>query len=221
VVHRDPAELKTTLESMLPDIIRTEADQNQAGQNQGPEQQILQRLMQARGGQQQAEEEQKSPKAVLGVDEKSHALLVSGPPFIYEQILKIVQKLDSPELSQSSYVIMPLDGRNAELIARSLKASLGEKIEITAPATTTAGANSQPGATASPQANPLGAQQAQQQAEARNAMFQALQQMNRGGQRQQNNRGNQGGRGGQGAGQRGGQSAPPGNLRGNPFPGGG
>ncbi len=221
VIHRDPAELKTTLETMLPDLIRTEADQNQAGQNQGPEQQILRQLMQARGGQQAAEEEQKSPKAVLGVDDKGHALLVSGPPFIYEQILMIVQKLDSPELSESSYVIMPLDGRNAEVLSKALKASLGEKIEITgvesaSPTSPNANPN-QPGA------NPLGAIQAQQQAEQRNAMMQALQQMNRGGNRGQGqqNRGNRGGGGRGGQGGQGGQGVPGGQIPGIQFQRGG
>lgn len=198
IIHRDPTELKTTLETMLPDLIRTEDDQNQAGQNQSPEQQIIQRLMQARGGQQQAEEELKSPKAVLGVDEKGHALLVSGPPFIYEQILKIVQKLDSPELSESSYVIIPMEGRNAQLLAEGLKASMGDKIEITGAESTSQSPNASPN---QPQGNPLGNAQAQQAEAMRNAMLQNLQQMNRGnrGQAPQNNRGNRGGgRGGQG-----------------------
>jgi hypothetical protein len=192
VIHRDPTELKQMLETMLPDLVRTEADNTEAGQNQSPEQQFLQRIMQARGGQQQAEEELKSPKAVLGVDTKGRALLVSGPPFIHEQILKIVKVLDSPELGESSYLIMPMEGRNAELLARSLRASLGEKIEINEGQTGATATQNQtaPGA---PTNNPLGAQQAQQQEQARNAMLQAIQQQMNRGQRGQGQRGNRGG----------------------------
>jgi type II secretory pathway component GspD/PulD (secretin) len=162
--------------------------------------------MQARGGQQQAEEELKNPKAVLGVDDAGNALLVTGPPFIYEQILKIVQKLDSPELSESSYMIMPLEGRNAEILAKSLRASLGEKIELSGVETPQQG---QAETQNQQQANRPGAQQAQQQMDARNQMMQALQQqMNRQnrGQGQRGNRGNQnqGRRGGDQGGQRGG-----------------
>lgn len=217
VIYRDPAELKTTLEAMLPDLIRTESEQEQGRQNQSPEQQILRQLMQARGGQQQAEEELKEPKAVLGVDEQGHALLVSGPPFIYQQILLIVKKLDSPELSEKAYVIMPMEGRNADSIAKALKASLGDKLELTGqtPQTTPGGQNQ---AQPSPQANPMGNQQAQQQEAARNAMMQAMQQMNRGNRgQQQGNRGNRG----QGGGNRRGGGG--GNQGGAPFqfPGGG
>ncbi len=215
VIHHDPLKLKEMITSIMPDMIRSEADANQAAQGQGPEQQILQRLMQARGGgQQQADEELEAPKAILGVDETSRNLLVFGPPFIYEIILNVVQKLDVPELSQSSYVIMPLDGRNAQLIGQSLKAALGDKIVISDP-TATQGSGQPTGTPNATQNTGPGAQQAQQQADARNQMIQMMQQMNRGGgQRQQNNRGNQGDRGGQGGGQQGG-------FRGNQPPGGG
>jgi hypothetical protein len=154
-----------------------------------------------------------SPKAVLGVDEKGHALLVTGPPFIYEQILTIVEKLDSPELSESSFVILPLEGRNPQLLAQGLKASLGDKIELTVPQTN---GQTQPASTPTGQpANSLGPQQMQQQIDARNNALQQMiqQQMNRG--QGGRNRGNQGRgiqnqqRGGQNQGGRGGQEFTP------------
>ena len=141
IVHRDPTELKTMLEQMLPDLIRSE-DQA-AGQNnqQAMEQQLLRALMRG-AGKVPNRRKTNRPRPCWG-STKGRALLVSGPPFIYQQILAIVEKLDSPELSAESFAIVPLGGIRGEMIAEGLKASLGDKIEISdSPPSTTGGTRS-------------------------------------------------------------------------------
>ncbi len=232
--YRDPTEIKTMIESVLPDLVR-QPNENNGQNNQGinPQDIIRQMISSRNGGRQQNQKEPELQKAVLGVDTTGNALLVSGSPFIYERISKIVQTVDQKDSTDTVLALIPTQGFKPEMLAKLTQAAMGDKVQIPGQTNTssTAAPGSLPGQPAGPQGNP---QQAQQDA-ARNAFIQQLQQMGRGGGGRGNrgrggggggggfNRGNFGGGGGGnfGGGNRGGGNPGGGNRGGNRGPGGG
>ena len=70
------------------------------------------------------------PVATIGVDESTRMILVTGPEFIYLKVLDLVEKLDVPDTSSEKRKMITTQNQNAEVIARTLAAMLGEKGEL-------------------------------------------------------------------------------------------
>jgi type II secretory pathway component GspD/PulD (secretin) len=136
IIHRDPEEVKQIIEDQLSDLIASGSSGEGAKNEQGNQQaqQMTRFLQQMAGGGEGGGGNASSserPKARLGVDNKTSQLLVTGPEFIYKEVLKMVIELDKPQLSAPpTYVVIPNGGRNSELLKRNLKAIFGAKIEI-------------------------------------------------------------------------------------------
>ncbi len=132
VIYRDPEVVKSLIENQISDRIDT--GESQGGGQGGNDAQNLAKLVQQvaggkRGGAPKAE--QKKPKVKLGVDVESRQILVTGPRFIYDEIVRIVEMLDKIELIENPPVfeILPEVG-NAAAIKETLKAVFGDKIKI-------------------------------------------------------------------------------------------
>jgi hypothetical protein len=136
IVHRDPEEVKEIIEVQLADLIEVGGNGGD-GQQKGNEQnnqmmQLVQRMAGGGDGENGAgASTSERPKARLGVDTKTSQLLVTGPEFIYKEVLKMVLELDQPQLSTPpTYVVIPNGGKNSDLLLRNLKAIFGSKIEV-------------------------------------------------------------------------------------------
>jgi len=204
--HRDPEELKATIEVQLSDLI---APSGGGGEGGGNEQQQNQQGQMARllaqvagggggggngGGGNAAASER--PQAVLGVDMETSQLLVTGPEFIYKEVLKIVMELDRPQFSAPPIlVVIPNGGRNSDFVKRGLKALFGSKVEISDEESedeeSTSGSSSSSSSETARRSN-SSSQQAQQR--------QTLQRIRQQQQQQGGGRGNGGGGGGRGGG---------------------
>jgi len=133
-------------------------------------------------------------------------LLVTGPKFIYEEVLKRVIELDRAALSTPPAVEFVDDIGNGEAYIVALQAMFGDKIELFDGKSETRSAQNGGEKTAS-ESNDSSKAQKDQQAAQRSALLRALQSQTGGG------RGGQGaigsisgaGRGGRGGGGRGGQ----------------
>lgn len=114
VIHRDAMELVDTITKQIPDLIKDPEAQQQAGGAQNNQMRQMMQAMQALGGGKNGggggqDVEAMKPKATLTADEKTNQLLVTGPSFIYEEILKRVISLDKKELTdpQTSVPLPP------------------------------------------------------------------------------------------------------------------
>ncbi len=220
VLYRSPEELKTLIESTVPDYFKKSGGE---GGNADPAAQqaqmmrAMQQMMGGRGGQGGGEAEAEKPQATLAVDLVTKSLIVTGPEFIYFHVLLLVDMLDTPALVQDKLGNVPLPKNvPANDIVEALKAIYGDKLNVVplavpqnaqnASGTTTGAPGSVPGM---PGATPSAAQ-ADQQAQQRAAAIQNLQNMFRGAQP-----------GGGGRGGRGGQGGGPGGGRGDQGGGGG
>ncbi len=68
---------------------------------------------------------------MLGVDPATSMLLVTGPEFIYNEILKRVRELDRPELGVAPEMqMLPLRGGDIATIKSILSGMYGNKIEF-------------------------------------------------------------------------------------------
>ena len=74
---------------------------------------------------------EEKPKARIVVDERNRALVLTGPKFIHEKVLEVVQAVDKERNSNSVFKTYNMTGQgNAEEIARTLKGIFGEKVVI-------------------------------------------------------------------------------------------
>ena len=197
VVHREATDLVERVREQLPELIY---DPNQkSGQAGNAEMANALKAMQAlaggKGGGNSADVEKQKAKAVLGVDELTNRVLVTGPDHIYEKIYKVVVELDIPDLSEpkASETLPSLTGGRATL--RVLQKKFGALIEVE---------EAEEGEGESPSnsknSRPSGAQPGDNNA-ARNAMINAMrQQMQRAQQSQRASGGRGGGAGGRGGG---------------------
>ncbi len=102
--HRDPMELKEKIQEQLSGYFNQQSGGNAAANQQNAQQQMQQQMMRQiqqtlRGGGKgggSSNPEAEQPKATLGVDEANRALLITGPRFIFDEVLKLVEKLDVP-----------------------------------------------------------------------------------------------------------------------------
>ena len=202
VLYRDVEEVKTLVENQISD--RVDTGESQGGGQGGNDAQNLAKLVQQVAGGKRGggapKAEQKKPKVKLGVDVQSRQILVTGPRFIYEEVVRIVDMLDKKELIENrpDVVILPEVG-NTAAIKETLKAVFGDKIVIVSEEEAAAGAPGTPAAGGNARNRNTAASGAGQAKAATDALN-ALRNLNRGGGGQ---RGGQ--RGGRGGAQRGGR----------------
>ncbi len=206
VFYRPASEMVELVKEQLGDSVNAgKAEGGGAQQNQ--EAQQMMKMMQqlagggGRGASKGNDPEQDKPKVILGVDEATNSLLVTGPEFIYNRVLLIVDQLDVAEVAPEM-LMMPRVGNN-EMIRQTLTAMFGDQVEFSTDAEGAANggassnnANARPGG-----ADPSEAAQAmqKQQEAARAAIINAMRQQAGGG-----------GGGGRGTSGRGGGGAPSG-----------
>lgn len=229
IIHRDPQEVREIIETQLADLIQTgKVESSEGGGGNNEAQQMAKLMQQITGGGKGGNSDRGSekPKARLGVDEKTSQLLVTGPEFIFKEVLKMVIELDKPQLSEPpTYLIIPGGGKNSDLLKRNLKAIFGDKIEIAEAASgdSSSSSSSKSGSDKSSEDEKKSATENQpneqvqrQQEAARRQFLQALRSQQQGGGGGGNRGGGGGGRGGAGGGGRGGFGG-----GGGGFPGGG
>ena len=219
IFHRDPEELKVLVEKQIPDFIATEKTEGGAAQNNEAAQ-MMKALAQLQGGKGggAAAEEQEKPQARLGVDVTTNRLLVTGPDFIYQEILTIVKDLDVQQLSDSPTVTILQRQVNNQAVLDTLKAMFSDDIEIVESAavddnseSSADGTSKSPTATGSDATARAQQQQQQQMQQAREAFGRMMQQQG----------GGRGGPGGGGGGRGGANGGGAGGGRGGAGGGGG
>ena len=164
--YRDAFEIEAIIRKNLSQILRDSEQgggQNQANQQAQMQQQMLRELL-GRGGRggRQAQAEIEPPKASLTVDDKNQTLVVTGPRFIHDQILDMVQALDVPNTRPAPYVdFIPIKGRfNAQDLANSLDTAFPGMLEFVEDVEAGSGGgttnNNRPGGTGSSARTPAG-----------------------------------------------------------------
>ncbi len=134
IIHRDPQEVLEKVQNQFSEYLKKE----DSGGGQNPEAQQAQQMMRmmqqltgrgggAGGG---SDPEASKPTAVVGVDPTTRLMFVTGPKFIYLRVLEFVEKLDTPDTTQSERKLVTVEKSDAEVIARTLAAMLGEKGEL-------------------------------------------------------------------------------------------
>jgi hypothetical protein len=131
IIHRDPTEVKELIEAQLADLIDTGESKSSPQQN-NEAQQMMKMMQQLTGNRKSGgvDTEQEKPKVKLGVDTTTNQLLVTGPEFIYKEVLKMVIELDREELSDAPTMQMFKRPGDTEVIKSTLTAMFGDKIEI-------------------------------------------------------------------------------------------
>lgn len=179
VIHRDPTELKDIIEQQLAELLDNGQKSQGGGQNQEAAQ--MMKMMQqlagggkgGRGG--SSDLEQAKPKGKIGVDAVTSKILVTGPNFLYQEVLKRVEELDRADLSvPKKFEIIP-DVGDLNLTAQTLRAMFGEKIVITDSQTGETVEGSNAGSSSKPASSSSSSASAQADAQ-RQAFIKAIQQ---------------------------------------------
>ena len=188
VIHRDPTELLDRAKTQFSDLIKKEEASGGGNAEQMKQaQQMMKAMQQLTGGGKRGggDAEQEKPVATIGVDESTSMILVTGPEFIYLKVLDLVEKLDVPDTSSEKRKMITTENQNAEVIAKTLAAMLGEKGELVIGGeTVTPGTSSAKTSSSSSSGRSSGdaAKAAASQQEAvRNAFMKAMQQRASGG----------------------------------------
>jgi hypothetical protein len=217
IYYRDPVEVKDIIQAQINELVNSGQTESANPQKNGEAQQI-QRMMQQLagggkgGGNNNVDIEKDRPKVMLDVDPATSLLLVTGPEFIYKEILKRVLELDRPELGVAPQMQMLKPGGNRDTLKSTLLGMFPDKIEflIEGEGETGASSSSSSGGGRGPESSSNAAKSIQQQQnQARAAIMNAMR-AQAAGQRGQGNRQRGGqarggqGRGGQGGGRDGG-----------------
>ena len=134
VIHRDPTELKDIIEQQLSDLLDNGQKSQGGGQNQEAAQ-MMKMMQQLAGGGKggrsgSADLEQSKPKGKIGVDAVTSKILVTGPNFLYQEVLKRVEELDQADLSApKQFEIIP-DVGDMNLMSQTLRAMFGDKVKV-------------------------------------------------------------------------------------------
>ncbi len=192
VIYRDPEELKSKIETQLSGYFRqATAPQGGAGGVDQAQQQIQRQMAQAmqqlgnagkknRGSQ---DPEQEKSVATLGVDLATSSLLVTGPEFIYYEVLKLVDRLDVPDRTPKKNTTVSISGTSRAALEQFLGVTFSpEKIEFVDATTESkpAGGGAPPpsggssGSTSPGSDRGSSTNQQQEQAQQRAAQFQSL-----------------------------------------------
>ena len=200
IIHRDPMEVKEIIEPMLGDLLESKMPSGEG--NGGDQAQLVEMVQQLSGGKKNggAVTLDKKPKVRLGIDMKTRQLLVSGPEFIYKDILRMVIELDKPELSAAPEIETMTNVNNQDAVVRALQQMFGAKIVVVGEeaASASGGGGQSNGSSTSNEAG----QSDNDAAEARSALIEAMRNQARRNNRGGGNRG--GGNRGGGGGNRGG-----------------
>ncbi len=135
IIHRDPMDVKDIIEPMLGDLVDS-GEQARGGRQNNEAQQMMKMVQQLsggggkRGGGSGGASEGEKPKVRLGVDMATRQLLVSGPEFIYKDILKMVIELDKPELSTPPGYEIMTNVNNQAAVVDTLKQMFGARIVV-------------------------------------------------------------------------------------------
>ena len=142
IKFRDPMEIKELVQAQWPDYFRQTATQggnNQGNARQQLENQVARQLQAAmqggnrgnrRGGNRAGgNSDSDKPKATLGVDETQRLLLLTGPEFIYDEVVALVEQLDvQPDRLTTPPI--PVPGATSNL-RQLLIQTLGDSVTIT------------------------------------------------------------------------------------------
>ena len=133
ILHRDPVEIKEKIEYQLGDLVESGEVAAQGGGGGGNDE-IARMVQQLAGGKGRGKGGggavmiEKKPQVRLNVDPATRQLLVSGPEFIYKEIVGMVSKLDTPEKPLDYKIITNVN--NQAMIIKMLQEALGPKIII-------------------------------------------------------------------------------------------
>lgn len=203
IYYRDPVEVKDIIQAQINELVKSGQAESANPQKNGDAQQIARMMQQLAGGGKgggntNVDIEKDRPKVMLDVDPATNLLLVTGPEFIYKEILKRARELDRPELGVAPQMQMLKRRGNMDTIKSTLMGMYGDKIEflIEGEGESGAGSNSNSGGGRGGDAPKAGrSNQQQQEQQARAALINAMRSQ-AAGQRAQGNRqrGGQGGR---------------------------
>ena len=208
IYYRDPEEVKNIIQEQINELVNSGQSESANPQN-GEAQQMMRMMQQLTGGGKGGggsgvDTEKERPKVILGVDPATSLLLVTGPEFIYNEVLKRVRELDRPELGIAPEMQMLKRRGNMDTIKSTLLGMYGDKIEFLIEGEGEVEGGSTPtGGRAPDSSDDAGKSVQQQQEQARAAFINAMRAQAAGQRQGQNgrNRGGQG-RGGQGGGGR-------------------
>ena len=179
ILHRSPEGVFNQVSSLMADYISDgeSAESEQGGGENGINQMAKMMRGMTGGGEDQSESSsEESPKVRISLDEETSQILVIGPEFIYQQILKLVEAIDTPDLSQPKpYEVLPAKFFSAGAM-EIIKNSYGTKIAIVQAASNSdsdSGKQAQEGGSGqrSPDANESKASEAQQRQQQQAAEF--------------------------------------------------
>jgi hypothetical protein len=211
VNHRDPEEMKTRIENLMP-VYFQDAEASGGGGGGGNDAANMMKMMRqltgGKGG--GGETKEVKPRGYIDVDVKTGQLIFMGPKSIFVQVEALVTFLDQPEVEKPRKIVeIDMKGSDGGKMAEIIKNLLGsDKVEIvgadningdSSEGTMNAEGNGKKNGDAKSKASKAAADaQAKQQEAARNSFIQAIraQQGRAGGGRQQGGGGNRGGGGG-------------------------
>lgn len=137
VLHRDPEEVLDRINTLMADYIAEVQSEESGGGGRGRDDNgisqmanMMRGIAGGGGGGSKDESEDDPPRVRIDLDAETNQILITGPEFIYRQILKLVKAIDTPDLSQpKSYEVLP-----AEFFSPSameiLKNTYGKKISV-------------------------------------------------------------------------------------------
>lgn len=138
ILHRSPQSVFDQISNLWPEYIAgAPAAEGNAGGGNGGKNGMNQVAEMVRGmaggkggGNKGATTSEEAPKARISLDEETGQILVVGPKFIYEQILKSVERIDTPDLSATkSYEMMSRDSVSPEAL-QLMKDIFGAKLKL-------------------------------------------------------------------------------------------
>ena len=99
--YRDPADVEEIVRTQLGSLIRSSGGGDGQADAIRAQMQMMQQLQQmlgrgGRGGGGGQSNDEEKPKAAIGIDRTNRALVVTGPRYLYEQIVGIVRLCDQP-----------------------------------------------------------------------------------------------------------------------------
>ena len=95
--HRDPENVFALVQSQMAVYIQSEEQGSKEGGNAQEQVAKLVRNMAGGGGGEESDPSQELPKIRIDLDTETDQILITGPEFIYQQALKLVEKIDTPE----------------------------------------------------------------------------------------------------------------------------
>ena len=131
--YQDATQVATIVREQLSDFIKSAGGQGGGGGQNAQaqaQQQILQALMGGRGGRGGRSgggggAEIEPVKIAVSVESNTNSLVVTGPVYLQDKVVEIVEQLDLPEIQAKQYIdVIPIGGKiNPELLRAGLEAA--------------------------------------------------------------------------------------------------